>query len=199
VIYTSVLTCDKAQSVPHFYGKYEVESLFEEKGVEFVSLRPGAFLDQSPDNDFYAGGLKRGSLYCMGNKDIAWTMILSDEVARCVAEAALDPSIPRGSKIDLGAEDGPLSPAMLGQYTSEFAHSPVSVTSIPWGLLSPLLYLFSFFKADLFDLREMFTYFLESGNYVADTSLQAKYFGTPLTNKESVFRYCEMIGVEKKQ
>ena len=45
----SILECDKAPEVPHFYHKYKTEKYLKEIGQPFIALRPGAFLDQAKD------------------------------------------------------------------------------------------------------------------------------------------------------
>ena len=43
-VLTSILTCDQTQQVPHFWHKKLAEDRLQERGVAYVSLRPGAFL-----------------------------------------------------------------------------------------------------------------------------------------------------------
>ena len=45
----SILECDKAPEVPHFYHKHLVEKYLREIGQPFIALRAGAFLDQAKD------------------------------------------------------------------------------------------------------------------------------------------------------
>lgn len=44
-VLTNILTCDQTQGVPHFWHKKLAEDRPQERGVAYVSLRPGAFLD----------------------------------------------------------------------------------------------------------------------------------------------------------
>ena len=44
-VFTSILTCDQTPNIPHFWAKKVTEDRLAERGVPFVSLRPGAFLD----------------------------------------------------------------------------------------------------------------------------------------------------------
>ena len=44
-VLTSILTCELAPDVPHFWQKKLTEDYLEASGVPFVSLRPGAFLN----------------------------------------------------------------------------------------------------------------------------------------------------------
>ncbi|HEU5075289.1 MAG TPA: NAD(P)H-binding protein, partial [Polyangiaceae bacterium] len=50
LVFCSVLTCDGAKDVPHFWNKKLAEDYFEERRLPFVALRPGAFLDQGPND-----------------------------------------------------------------------------------------------------------------------------------------------------
>ena len=79
-VFTSVLTCDKAPEVPHFWQKKLTEDYLQSSGVPFVSLRPGAFLGGA---DFWAKGLRKGSLTLIGSATVPWTYIGIDDVARC--------------------------------------------------------------------------------------------------------------------
>src|SRR5439155_421380 len=110
-VFTSILTADKAESVPHFWQKKLIEDYMDEKGVPYIALRPGAFLDQTPRQDFFTSGLKKGSLKVMGSTTIKWEHILSDDVAKYLAIAAIDDTIPLG-KIDIGMSE-PMNPEML--------------------------------------------------------------------------------------
>ncbi len=39
-VFTSILSADKAQSVPHFWQKKLIEDYLRQKGIPFVALRP---------------------------------------------------------------------------------------------------------------------------------------------------------------
>jgi uncharacterized protein YbjT (DUF2867 family) len=192
VVFTSILTADKARSVPHFWQKKLIEDYMTGAGIKYIALRPGAFLDQNPRNDFYASGLKKGSLRVIGSTSVKWTMVLSDDVAKYLAMAAIDENIPSG-KIDIGMNE-PMNAEMLASYASEYTGTPVKVSAIPWGLVGTAFSLMGLFNPSMADLKKMFDYFF-TGQYVADTSLQQKYFGEVPTVKESVFRYCRDIGL----
>src|SRR5438445_37449 len=44
-VLTSILSCHEAPDVPHFWAKKLAEDHLAERGVPFVSMRPGAFVD----------------------------------------------------------------------------------------------------------------------------------------------------------
>ena len=59
----SILTCDLARDVPHFWQKKLTEDYLEASGVPFVALRPGAFLSAW----WWAKGLKKGRFSALGS------------------------------------------------------------------------------------------------------------------------------------
>lgn len=194
LVFTSVLNVHQAETVPHFWQKKLIEDYMDQTGVPYVSLRPGAFLDQTPKNDFYAAGLKKGNLKVMGTTKVKWTCILSDDVAKYLVMAALDESISFG-KIDIGMNE-PMNAEMLAKYASEYSGQPIKVSALPWSVIGSVFSFIGLFKAEMADLKKMFDYMF-TGKYVADTSLQQKYFGEVPTVKDSVFRYCKQIGLSK--
>ncbi len=193
-VFTSVLNVHQAESVPHFWQKKLIEDYMDHMGVPYVALRPGAFLDQTPKNDFYAGGLKKGNLKVMGTTTIKWTYILSDDVAKYLAIAAMDDSIPLG-RIDIGMTE-PMNIQMLAKYAIEYSGKPIKTSVLPWAIIGSVFSFVGLFKPEMADLKKMFDYMF-TGKYVADTSLQQKYFGEVPSVKDSVFRYCEQIGLSK--
>ena len=193
-VFTGVLNVHQAESVPHFWQKKLIEDYMDEKGLPYISLRPGAFLDQSPNQDFYAPGLKKGNLKVLGTTSIKWTNILSDDIAKYLAIAAIDEKIPMG-RIDIGMNE-PMNPEMLVQYASEYTGKPIKVSALPWAVIGSVFSVIGLFKPEMTDLKKMFDYMF-TGQYVADTALQKKYFGEVPTVRDSVFRYCQQIGLPK--
>lgn len=194
-VFTSILTADKAVNVPHFWQKKLIEDYMDEKAVPYVSLRPGAFLDQNPQRDQTATDLKQGKLKAFGNTSVKWTNILTEDLARYLAVAAIDEKIPAG-KIDIGMAE-PINAEMMAKYATEYTGKPIKVSVVPWFVMGLALSVIRLFKPFMSDVKEMFAYFL-TGQYVADTTLQKKYFGDVPTVKDSLFRYFKQIGLPKK-
>jgi uncharacterized protein YbjT (DUF2867 family) len=73
-VLTSILTCDQTPQVPHFWHKKLAEDALKERGVPFVALRPGAFLDQI----VHMGGdlFSNGVFMWMGASDVPLTFVL---------------------------------------------------------------------------------------------------------------------------
>ncbi len=98
-VLTSILTCELARDVPHFWQKKLTEDYLEASGVPFVSLRPGAFLNAM----WWARNLKKGTMPAMGSPTVRSTSIHPDDVARCLALAVDEPRA-LGRRIDLGMD-----------------------------------------------------------------------------------------------
>jgi len=194
-VFTSILTADKARKVPHFWQKKLIEDYMDQQGIHYIALRPGAFLDQNPQQDQFAKGLRQGKLNVLGKSSIKWTYILTDDLARYLALAALDDTIPEG-KIDIGMAE-PMNANMLAKYATEYSGNPVKINTVPWFIMGPAFSVMGLFMPFLGDVKKMFEYF-HTGLYVADTTLQKKYFGEVPTVKDSLFRYFEQIGLPKR-
>jgi hypothetical protein len=90
-----------------------------------------------------------------------------------------------------------IPPVLLVKYASEYTGKPIKVGALPWTIIGPVFSLVGIFKPEYYDLKKMFDYIF-TGQYVADTSLQQKNFGEVPTVKDSVFRYCQQIGLSKE-
>lgn len=191
-VFTSILTADKAKTVPHFYQKKRIEDYMDKMKVPYIALRPGAFLDQDPKTDPYAKGLQKKHLKVLGSTTIKWTNILTDDLARYLAVSAIDDKIPFG-KIDIGMNE-PMSAEMLANFASEYTGKQIKTSAIPWSIIGTVFSIVGIFKPQMSDLKKMFDYFFK-GKYVADTSLQQKYFGDVPTVKGSVIKYCKQINL----
>jgi uncharacterized protein YbjT (DUF2867 family) len=190
-VFCSVLTCDRARSVPHFWHKKLVEDYLEERGVPFVALRPGAFLDQGPA-DFWAAGLKRGRLRFAANPEVPLTFVHSSDVAKYLAQA-LDLELERKAvRIDIGT-DRAVSLAGLAAIMATVLGRPVTPQVPPWPFISFALLVAGLFDPWQRDLRSMMAY-IQRGGYVADLTEQRKHFGEVPTIDASVKRYLDGLG-----
>lgn len=189
-VLTSILTADQTPDVSHFWHKKLVEDHLIARGVPYVSLRPGAFLDQS--RDFVADSLAKGRLMAIGGADMEMTMVYTDDLARYLAAAVdLGPEAD-GTHIDIGW-DRPLSWRGLQAAVGRVQGRTPSLWVVPWWLLSPLLALLGLFSHSARDVRAMLRY-IRSGRYVADTTLQAKYFDVP-TAEDALRRWMSDKGL----
>ncbi len=179
-VFLSILRCDLAREVPHFWAKKETEDLLEQRAVPFVALRPGAFLG-GHSGGFLAGGVRRGRVFRMVPPGVRITFIHPDEVARALAEAT-EESIGLNQRIDLGS-DRPLSTEEL----AEVLTAVLGRTVKPGGSgMLHVLHFFARFSRSMRDYSAMFDFFA-TGKYIADTTLQAKLFG-PVPRVEDAAR-----------
>jgi uncharacterized protein YbjT (DUF2867 family) len=155
-VFVSILTCDQAKEVPHFWAKKVMEDRLEALGVPFVALRPGAYLG----GPWMKAGLEHGQAMAMTPGGVRITYIAPDEVARAAAMAVDEPRA-LGERIDLGS-DRALSGPELIELLSRLMRKPLQPAPAPTGGVSP-------------DMLAMFQYF-QTGKYVANTGRQAELF-----------------------
>ena len=171
----SILACDQAPEVPHFWAKKETEDYLARQGVPFVALRPGAFL-YAPEGGFgqmIRQGLEQGQVLGMTPEGVRITYIAPGEVARAIAMAVDEPRA-LGQKIDLGSDQplsGPEYAALLGRLLGR----PMRMAPMQGGRG----------RMDD-DMVAMFRFF-QTGKYVADTRRQAELFG-PVPKVEEAAR-----------
>lgn len=191
-ILCSVLTCDEAESVPHFWNKKLAEDALERASVPFIALRPGAFLDQG-SADFWAKGLKNGKLNFLANPSVPATFVHPDEVAKSLV-SALDISTDQlALRIDIGA-DRAASINDIAEIMSELLGRPIKASVPPWPLVYAGLSVVGLFKPLMHDMRQMMAY-VQSGNYVASTSRQAQLLGDVPTLRAGIAKYLSDAGL----
>lgn len=180
-VLTSILACDQAPDVPHFWAKKLAEDRLEETGVPFVALRPGAFLGGGAAARFIARGIARGRIMGMTPPGVRITYIHPDEVARALALSVDEPRAVN-RRIDLGS-DRPLSTEELAGILGEQLGRPIRVGGRGMfrvlGLVGTLV---PFIR----DMSRMIAFFA-TGKYVADTTIQAELFG-PVPKVEDTAR-----------
>jgi uncharacterized protein YbjT (DUF2867 family) len=184
----SILECDKAANVPHFYHKFLVEKYLQEKKLPFIALRAGAFLDQA--RDFIKPGLEKG--YCPAFiPGVAAGMIYTPDLARYAAIAAASlPDNKLNIAVDVGW-DRPASGADLaGAFSKVLGKKIIAKPAIPpfiIGVVMPLIGLFNGFMRDMQAMMK----WIKSGEYTSkNTKRQKELFGDLPTIEEAVRRYC---------
>jgi uncharacterized protein YbjT (DUF2867 family) len=184
LVFMSVLTADRAASVPHFHQKYRSEQYFERVGVPMVALRPGGFLDQVLG--WSRAAIAAGVLPTMIPPDVPLTLVHADDVARTAVAALTAPGI-EGDRIDLGMHQ----PATFRQVARELASAmdravalhyvgPTRAPGLEDGSPEP--------EAPAEELDASIAY-MGSGRYVADVTRQTEVFGPPATLADAVRRW----------
>jgi uncharacterized protein YbjT (DUF2867 family) len=174
-VFQSILACDLATDVPHFWAKKETEDYLVQQGVPFVALRPGAFL-----GSWMARTLQHGQFVGMTPAGVRITYIRPDEVARALALAVDEPRALNGT-VDLGC-DRPLSGPELKVTLETLLGRPLQDAPMQGrgGASADMMAMFRFFQ---------------TGKYVADTRRQAELFGPVPKIEDSVRSMLVEIGL----
>ena len=183
-VFTSILTCDQARDVPHFWQKKLIEDYLEQSDIPFVALRPGAFLGGGGARFFFRG-LEKGRMMAFGSPTVRWTYIHPDDVARCLALAVDEPRAV-GRRIDLGT-DRPVSAVELAGILSRLLGREVMPSMGQLRVFKILGTIGGLFVPAMRDLMAMGRYF-ETGKYVADTRVQAELFAPVPTIEDTARR-----------
>jgi uncharacterized protein YbjT (DUF2867 family) len=181
-VFLSILACDEAPSVPHFWAKKVTEDYLREQGVPFVALRPGAFLGapRGRYREWMLSGLRKGQVMGMTQGGVRMTYISPDEVARALAMAVDEPRA-LGPPIDLGS-DRPLSGLELTELIGRLLDRHMRMRAMGGGGMRFV----ALFSPGLRGMLEM-TRFFQTGRYIADTRLQGELFG-PVPKVEDAAR-----------
>jgi uncharacterized protein YbjT (DUF2867 family) len=168
-VFTSILTCDQTPEIPHFWAKKIAEDALAEAGVPFVSVRPGAFVD---DFGLWGGnGFATGRVTSIGDSAVPMTRVYTPDLADNLA-AAVDADVAANECIDIGW-DRPLSARELVTLASGILGRDIELVE-----MDPAQLTFPGMSEDTRnDLFAMFAYF-QTGRYVADTRRQAEVFGS---------------------
>jgi len=184
----SILECDKAPEVPHFYHKYLVEKYLMEIGQPFISLRAGAFLDQA--KDFVLPKVQKGIFPALA-PGVSLGMIYTGDLARYAAMAAISvPESALGTTVDVGW-DRPVSGEDLAEAFSKVLRKKVvSKPAFPGFAVNFALPLIGIFNPGIKDLHSMLKW-IKTGVYKSkNTQKQKELFSDLPTVDEAVRRYC---------
>jgi uncharacterized protein YbjT (DUF2867 family) len=171
-VFLSILACDQAPKVPHFWAKKVTEDYLQSQGVPFVALRPGAFLfapSGGPYREWMKSGIEKGTVMGMTPAGVRITYISPDEVARALALAVDEPRA-LGQRIDLGS-DRALSGPELAELYGRLLGRPMR-SRLMGGFMGKFLSLFSPRMRDMTSMVQFF----QTGKYVADTRVQGELF-----------------------
>jgi uncharacterized protein YbjT (DUF2867 family) len=185
----SILECDKAVTVSHFYHKYLVEEHLKKAKQPYIALRPGAFLDQG--RDMLTPMLAKG-IYPALFPGVGLGMVYTPDLARYAAIAAVSlPSSALGRSVDIGW-DGSADGEGLARAFSEVLKRPiVAKPAFPPFAAKVVMPLASLFNPGVRDMTAMMRW-IGTGAYVSrDPKTQKELFGELPTVEEAVRRYCK--------
>ena len=184
----SILECDKAKEVPHFYHKHLVEKYLREIDQPFIALRPGAFLDQA--KDFVLPKVQKGIFPALV-PGISMGMIYTGDLARYAALAAINVSDSElGTTVDVGW-DKPVSGEDLAEaFSKVLGKKVVSKPAFPGFVVNFLLPFIGIFNPGVKDMHLMIKW-IKTGVYKSkNTQKQKELFSELPTVEEAVRRYC---------
>ncbi|GAA1855249.1 hypothetical protein GCM10009714_40570 [Microlunatus capsulatus] len=180
-VLTSILTSDQTPGVPHFWHKKIAEDELERRGVPFVALRPGAFLDQVA---VMAGNpTANGRLGWLGKPTVPLTFVHTSDLAAHLA-AAVDADVSDGERIDIGW-DRPVSVREVARLMGDAAGRKITVWAVPSVIGRAAAAVIGRRKPIVADMTAMFRWF-DTGRYVADTTRQEQLFGPAPTAERTV-------------
>lgn len=188
----SILESDKAKSVPHFYNKYLIEKYLTEKKQPFIALRPGAFLDQTPD--FIIDKIKKGILptFLTGTYGIIYTPQLAKYTA--MAAVAL-PDTELNTSIDIGWNKPVNEDILRAAFASVLKKNIQTKSVIPPFALKFILPVIAKFNDNIHDMYQMIKW-IDTGVYISkNPQRQKELFGDLPTVEESVGQYCRDRGL----
>ena len=185
----SILECDKAVNVPHFHNKYLIEKYLIEKKQPFIALRPGAFLDQTPD--FILPKIKKGILpvFFVG---VNYGTIYTLDLARYAAMTAVSlPDSELNTTIDVGLST-PVNSDSLAKAFETVLNKPVKPKSVvPSFVINVIAPIVAKFNSKMHDMLEMVKW-VNTGVYVSkNTEKQRRLFGDLPTIEDAVRRYAK--------
>jgi uncharacterized protein YbjT (DUF2867 family) len=182
-VLTSILTSDQTPGVPHFWHKKLAEDQLEQRGVPFVALRPGAFLDQVAG---LAGNpVATGRLGWMGRPTVSLTFVHTSDLAAYLA-AAVDADISDGERIDIGW-DRPVNVREVARLMGDSAGRAIKVWAVPSVVGRAVGAVVGRFKPVVPDMAAMFSWF-DTGRYVADITRQEQVFGPAPAAEHTIAR-----------
>jgi uncharacterized protein YbjT (DUF2867 family) len=188
-VLTSILTCDQTPQVPHFWHKKLVEDRLIERGVPYVALRPGAFIETV--TQFGCDPFTRGRLVYAGAERVPFTFIHTTDLAEYLAQAVDAPGVD-GQHIDIGWTR-PVTIEDVSNIAAQLLGTHIRTTVIPGRLLSAVSGAIGWANPTIKDMSAMFRWF-QSGHYVADITRQEQVFGTPPTPEQAIAALLTELG-----
>jgi uncharacterized protein YbjT (DUF2867 family) len=183
----SILECDKAPGVPHFYQKFETEKYLAEKQQPYLALRAGAFLDRA--KDIVPERVRKG-VFPDILPGVPMALVYSRDLARYTAQAALDvPASALNQSIDIGCDIPATGALVAAAFTRILGRSVIAKPVFP-RMLFWVMPLVAVFIPRLRDNLAVLAW-LRKGRYVSRApQKQKEMFGELPTIEETVARYC---------
>ena len=186
-ILISILECDKAPTVPHFFHKFQTEQYLRSIGQPFIALRPGAFLDQT--DDFVYPKVQKG-IFPEFIPGVKMGMIYTPDLARYAAMAAVSlPESALNTTIDVGWDRPVSRDDLAAAFSTVLGKKIVAKPAFPGFVANNIMPILGLFKENIKDLVAMIRW-IKTGIYVSsDTMRQKELFSDLPSVEEAVRRY----------
>lgn len=171
-------------SVPHFHQKARTEDVLERSGLNWVSLRPGGFLDTLLG--WNAVAIAKGRLTVPANLDAPASTILSADVATYLAEAVRHPGL-LAERIGIGTSR-PTTLREIASLLSRELGREITPANPPALVMTAMRLVARLSGGSFADTLKSMDY-VSSGRYVADVTRQTAVFGPPPSTENSVGRW----------
>jgi uncharacterized protein YbjT (DUF2867 family) len=192
LIFISILECDKASGVPHFYQKLMTEQYLAKQHQPYLSLRAGAFLDRT--RDIVAPKVRKG-VFPEWVPGVPMSMIYTPDLARNAAQAALDvPVSALNQNVDVCWDAPATGMQMAAAFTKVLGRPVIAKPAIP-SVLIAVLPLLAGIVPSLRASSAVLAWMRKGGYVSRDTNKQKELFGEPATIEDAVARYCKDKGL----
>lgn len=191
-ILISIIECDKAAGVPHFYQKFETEKYLAGKGQPYLALRGGAFLDRTKD---IVPDKVRNGVFPDILPGVPMALTYSRDLARYTVQAALDlPQSAMNQSVDIGS-DRAATGAMVAEAFARVLKRPVIAKPVFPRIVFTLLPLVAWMTPRLRDHLAVLNWLQNGGYFSRDPEKQRQLFGELPTVEDTVARYCRDKGL----
>ena len=180
-IYASALGADPGSAVPFFRIKYDVEQYLRDSGLDFVILRPTAFMESHAGMLIGQPILAEGKVTLFGKGENPRNFVAADDVAR-IALIALDDPRTTGQVIPIGGPQNLTNMQVVGIY-EDIAGQKAKVSHVPLPMLRLMAPLLRPFKPGLCQIMEVSIH-NDTADCTFDMSDFLQQYPMPLTRLE---------------
>ena len=185
----SILECDKASEVPHFFHKFLVEQYLRAVDQPYIALRAGAFLDQAKD---YVYSKVQNGFYPAFVTGVSMGMIYTADLARYAAMAAtVVPDSELDKSVDVGWDKPVAGEDIAAAFSKVLGKNVVSKPAMPGFVTSFIMPVVSIFNESVKDMMAMMKWMRKGIYRSKNTAKQKELFSDLPTPEEAVRRYCK--------
>ena len=170
----------------------------KQSGISYVALRPGAFLDQTPSQDYLGDSIRKGSSFAVSvwDKNVPIGMIYTKDLADYFVKSIDIPTTTNDEKQQLSIDVGWTTPIdyidVVNIINKKLNNRKnMKVYGLPQWFRTTLVYTIGCFSKLNSDMFRMFSWF-GKGEYISTDNthhLQLQYFGPIPTPDDAIERW----------